>query len=144
MGRSDDCVSAFKSERSAFRLFQQIDQSRRRCTLRNLNPNLAILPGPLIESNDQRVAVFGLLHRQRTGKRKSKGNSVSSFFLTVTIIASATLTPAQRIGVTYSADAQTSAALKNLSPDAQKVMERLSHLGSVPVEAITTSATLSI
>ncbi len=80
MGRSDDCVSAFKSERSAFRLFQQIDQSRRRCTLRNLNPNLAILPGPLIESNDQRVAVFGLLHRQRTGKRKSKGNSVSSFF----------------------------------------------------------------
>ena len=57
-------------------------------------------------------------------------------FLTVAIIASATLTLAQRIGVTYSADAQTSAALKNLSPDAQKVMERLSHLGSVPVDDV--------
>ena len=41
--------------------------------------------------------------------------------------------PAQAIGVTYSAAAQTDAALKNLSPAAQAVMERLSHLGTLPV-----------
>src|ERR1035437_620106 len=57
-------------------------------------------------------------------------------FLSVAIIANSKLTPAQRIGVTYSAEAQTSAALKSLSPDAQKVMERLSHLGTVPVSDV--------
>jgi hypothetical protein len=33
----------------------------------------------------------------------------------------------QRIGVTYSSDAQTVAALKRLSPAAQTVMDQLSH-----------------
>jgi len=40
---------------------------------------------------------------------------------------------AQRIGVTYSADAQTEAARKSLSPAPQAVMERLSDLGTLPV-----------
>ena len=43
-------------------------------------------------------------------------------------------TLAQRIGVTYSADAQTDAALKSLSPAAQGVMERLSKIGSLPID----------
>jgi len=43
---------------------------------------------------------------------------------------------AQQIGVTYSAEAQTDAALKSLSPAAQAVMERLSRLGTVPVGEI--------
>ena len=43
-------------------------------------------------------------------------------------------TLAQRIGVTYSADAQTDAALKSLSPAAQAVMERLSKIGSLPID----------
>lgn len=38
---------------------------------------------------------------------------------------------AQRIGVTYSAEAQTDAALKRLSPEAQKTMERLSKIGTL-------------
>ena len=40
---------------------------------------------------------------------------------------------AQRIGVTYNADAQTDAALKRLSPAAQVVMQRLSHIGVLPL-----------
>ena len=40
---------------------------------------------------------------------------------------------AQRIGVTYSAEAQTQAALKRLSPEAQAVMQRLSQMGTLPV-----------
>jgi alpha-mannosidase len=40
---------------------------------------------------------------------------------------------AQRIGVTYDAGAQTDAALKSLSPAAQAVMQRLSRLGTQPV-----------
>src|SRR5215469_2478447 len=38
---------------------------------------------------------------------------------------------AQRIGVTYSAEEQTEAALKSLSPQGQAVMERLEHLGTL-------------
>ena len=36
---------------------------------------------------------------------------------------------AQRIGVTYSAEAQTEAALKSLSPQSQAIMERLAEVG---------------
>jgi alpha-mannosidase len=43
------------------------------------------------------------------------------------------VTRAQRIGATYSADAQTDAALKSLSPAAQAVMTRLSKIGSMPI-----------
>jgi alpha-mannosidase len=42
-------------------------------------------------------------------------------------------TGAQRIGVTYSSEAQTEAARKNLSPAAQAVMERLSNLGTLSI-----------
>lgn len=43
--------------------------------------------------------------------------------------------PAQRIGVTYDAAAQTGAALKRLPPAAQAVIDRLSKLGSLPVNS---------
>jgi alpha-mannosidase len=58
-----------------------------------------------------------------------------SFFLvlTVGVILSCATGRAQPIGVTYSAAAQTDAALKSLSPPAQAVMERLSRLGTLPV-----------
>ena len=39
----------------------------------------------------------------------------------------------QQIGVTYSAAAQTESALKNLSPASQAVVERLSHLDTLPI-----------
>ena len=57
------------------------------------------------------------------------------FFLVLMIgaILSCAASRAQRIGVTYSASAQTDAALKRLSPPAQAVIERLSHLGTLPV-----------
>ncbi len=38
---------------------------------------------------------------------------------------------AQRIGVTYDADAQTHAALQSLSPQGQAVIERLAHVGTL-------------
>jgi len=41
---------------------------------------------------------------------------------------------AQQIGVTYSAAAQTDVAPKSLSPASQAVMERLSHLGEIPID----------
>src|SRR5258708_38189373 len=71
------------------------------------------------------------------GQKEIKRHFRFIFLLfTVTIIANSKLTPAQRIGVTYSAEAQTGAALKSLSPGAQKVMERLSHIGTVPVSDV--------
>jgi len=51
----------------------------------------------------------------------------------VAIAVSCAAASAQQIGVTYSATAQTEAALKSLSPASQAVMERLEHLGSLPV-----------
>ena len=41
--------------------------------------------------------------------------------------------PAQQFGRTYSASAQTTAALNSLSPDAQRVMDRLNKLSELPV-----------
>jgi hypothetical protein len=41
---------------------------------------------------------------------------------------------AQRIGVTYSAEEQTDAALKRLSPESQAVVERLSKIGVFPLD----------
>jgi alpha-mannosidase len=58
------------------------------------------------------------------------------FFVAVTILAISELSSAQRIGVTYSADEQTAAALKSLSPNAQKVMDHLSHIGTVPISGV--------
>src|SRR5580698_998570 len=60
----------------------------------------------------------------------------SPFLLALAVIALCTgeATLAQRIGVTYSADAQTEAALKSLSPAAQTVMDRLSKIGSLPID----------
>lgn len=52
----------------------------------------------------------------------------------VTMAAWCAAASAQQIGVTYSATAQTEAALKSLSPTLQTVMDRLEHLGSLPVD----------
>jgi alpha-mannosidase len=54
-------------------------------------------------------------------------------FIAVTILASSVFGHAQRIGVTYSSEAQTSAALNRLSPAAKAVMDRLSHIGALPL-----------
>lgn len=57
-------------------------------------------------------------------------------FLLVPILVmllSCEATGAQRIGVTYSAEAQTEAARRSLSPAAQAVMERLSNLGTLSI-----------
>jgi hypothetical protein len=40
----------------------------------------------------------------------------------------------QRIGVTYSSEIQTDAAIKSLSPAAQAVIERLSTLDTIPMD----------
>ncbi|WP_158822129.1 glycoside hydrolase family 38 C-terminal domain-containing protein [Granulicella sp. S156] len=60
----------------------------------------------------------------------------SPFLVALAVITLCTgeATLAQRIGVTYSADAQTDAALKSLSPGAQAVMTRLSKIGSLPID----------
>ena len=49
------------------------------------------------------------------------------------ILLSCESTGAQRIGVTYSAAAQTEAARKSLSPAAQAVLERLTNLGTLSI-----------
>ena len=49
------------------------------------------------------------------------------------VVLSCAAVLAQQIGVTYSAAAQTDAALKSLSPASQAVMARLSSLGEVPI-----------
>src|SRR5260370_42536065 len=56
-----------------------------------------------------------------------------SLVVTVAMFADREATYAQRIGVTYSAEAQTDAARKRLSPAAQAVMARLSRLVALPV-----------
>ncbi|MGA7339645.1 MAG: alpha-mannosidase, partial [Terracidiphilus sp.] len=53
--------------------------------------------------------------------------------LPIAVVLSCAATCAQRIGVTYNAEAQTDAALKRLSPAAQAVMQRLSRLGALPL-----------
>lgn len=54
-------------------------------------------------------------------------------FFTIVLIASCATGTAQRIGVTYSSSTQTEDALKRLSPAARAVIDRLSHLGTLPL-----------
>ena len=63
MSRNGDGITILNIERRAFRLFQQIGKSCRRRAFRNLDSNVTILPGPLIKSEGQCVAVLGLLER---------------------------------------------------------------------------------
>jgi alpha-mannosidase len=53
--------------------------------------------------------------------------------LTIALLLGSTAIRAQRMGVTYNAEAQTDAALKRLSPASQAVMARLSHLDRLPM-----------
>ena len=53
--------------------------------------------------------------------------------LIVALLLGSTAVHAQRIGVTYSAEAQTDAALKRLSPASQAVLARLSRLDRFPM-----------
>ena len=57
----------------------------------------------------------------------------SLVILAVVLLLGSVFSRAQRIGVTYNADAQTEAALKRLSPASQAVLERLSRLGRLPL-----------
>ena len=54
--------------------------------------------------------------------------------LTAIMLCTSAATFAQRIGDTYSSNAQTDAALKSLSPAAQAVMEWLSTISSLPID----------
>jgi alpha-mannosidase len=52
-------------------------------------------------------------------------------FVVLSAIAVSCVIHAQRIGVTYSAEEQTQAALKSLSPQSQAIVERLAHVGTL-------------
>ena len=62
-----------------------------------------------------------------------KAGHRSLLALAIAFLLIAVSTRAQRIGVTYNAEVQTDAALKRLSPAAQAVMQRLSHIGALPL-----------
>jgi alpha-mannosidase len=68
-------------------------------------------------------------------QQKQFGYSICIFscFIALMFFIDCGSAEAQRIGVTYSAEAQTDAALKSLPPSAQAVMQRLSRLGFLPV-----------
>ena len=53
--------------------------------------------------------------------------------VTIALLLGSTIIQAQRIGVTYNAEAQTDAALKQLLPASQAVMARLSRLDRLPM-----------
>jgi alpha-mannosidase len=68
-------------------------------------------------------------------RQKQLASQRPSFFLVlaIAVLLISAIGRGQRIGVTYSAAAQTDAALKRLSPASQAVMDRLSRLGTFPV-----------
>src|SRR6185437_7328625 len=62
--RNRDLVSRYR-QRRALRLFHQVGFRRSRRARRNRNGDVAGLPCPLIQVEDERVRVFGLLHRRQ-------------------------------------------------------------------------------
>ena len=64
------------------------------------------------------------------------GKFTCRVFLAVALSTLVAAGHTQRLGVTYSSEAQTDAALKALSPAAQAVMQRLARLGATPLSDV--------